>query len=278
MTDLKQPKNKQPGDKALAKILAGVAAIVAAGSGIYFLSTDNRSQTTATTSGSGSPSNISETQTGNNTNSPVTTGGSGTTIDSNTGAAVRDIKADTVTINIKSNDELPGYFPQEGFKAPPLQLEGIDTSGIRMQNRLILGEDNIVFQTGSVPVRGKVYDTVFSVSSYLNQPKKQIEFRLDGTEKGFLLQFGLSDTSYGDPQVEFQVEIWVGNQLVWAESCKYGSAKQIRSVPVGFGEKVKVSENDVLRIVYYVSQQTGAGSGAVNRLYFTKAILFSNQG
>jgi hypothetical protein len=161
------------------------------------------------------------------------------------------------------NSELPGYFPNEGFKAPPSDLSRFKKANLLLDNMVISGQRYIVFLKGKILVRGQLYSPVFRLNG--NSSEQRVGFELPGTQKALLLQFGLEDLSSGDTNLTYLVRLSADGKLLWAGECRYGKAQQIVSVPLDIpGAKSLVIE-------YYVTEWGGFNYYNSPSLYFTRA-------
>ena len=163
------------------------------------------------------------------------------------------------------NNELPGYFPDKGFTAPPSDLSRFKKANLLLKDMVISGDNYIRFLKGTILIRGKLYSPVFSLRGDTNE--QRIGVQLDGSQKGLLLQLGQQDLSAGDTNLTYLVRISVDGKLLWAGECKYGQNNQIISVPLG------VPGATSLVIEYSITEQGGFSSYNSPSLYFTRAEL-----
>ena len=163
------------------------------------------------------------------------------------------------------NNELPGYFPDKGFTAPPSDLSRFKKSNLLLKDMVISGDNYIRFLKGTILIRGKLYSPVFSLRGDTNE--QRVGVQLDGSQKGLLLQLGQQDLSAGDTNLTYLVRISVDGKLLWAGECKYGQNNQIISVPLG------VPGATSLVIEYSITEQGGFSSYNSPPLYFTRAEL-----
>jgi len=180
------------------------------------------------------------------------------------GSGVTNVPASSSPVASKNSD-LPGYFPQQGFKAPPSDLSRFKKANSLIENMVISGQNYITFLKGKILIRGQLYPPVFRLRGESNE--QRVGFELDGLQKGLLLQFGQQDLSAGDTNLTYLVRILSDGKLVWAGECRYGKDQQIISVPLdGTGAKSLVIE-------YAVTEQGGFSSWNMPPLYFTRAEL-----
>ncbi len=166
---------------------------------------------------------------------------------------------------ISKNSELPGYFPSQGFKAPPSDLSRFQKASLLIESMVISGQDYIRFMQGKLLVGSQLYSPVFRLSGNTNE--QRVGFELDGSQKALLLQFGLQDLTAGDSNLTYLVRLSFDGKLLWAGECRYGKNQQIISVPVDVpGAKSMVIE-------YAVTERGGFNYYSLPPLYFTKAEL-----
>ncbi|WP_293133158.1 hypothetical protein [Microcoleus sp. bin38.metabat.b11b12b14.051] len=163
------------------------------------------------------------------------------------------------------NNELPGYFPNKGFTAPPSDLSRFKKVNLLLKDMVISGDNYINFVKGTILIRGKLSSPVFSLRGNTNE--QRVGFQLDGSQKGLLLQLGQQDLSAGDTNLTYLVRISVDGKLLWAGECKYGPNNQIVSVPLGVPGATSVV------IEYSITEQGGFYSYNFPPLYFTRAEL-----
>ncbi|GET43309.1 hypothetical protein [Microseira wollei] len=164
-----------------------------------------------------------------------------------------------------NNNELPGYFPEKGFTAPPSDLSRFKKANLLLKDMVISGDNYINFVKGSILISGKLYSPVFRLRGDTNE--QRVGFQLDGSQKGLLLQFGQQDLSAGDTNLTYLVRISIDGKLLWAGECKYGQNNQIISVPLGIPGATS------LVIEYSITEQGGFYSYNSPPLYFTRAEL-----
>lgn len=165
----------------------------------------------------------------------------------------------------QKNSELPGYFPAQGFTAPPSDLSRFQKDNLLIKEMVISGDTYINFVEGKILVRGKLYSPVFRLRGDTNE--QRVGFELDGEQKALLLQFGLQDLSAGDTNLTYLVRLYADGTLVWADECKYGQERQILSVPLD------VPGATSLVIEYSITESGGFPSYNLPPLYFTTAKL-----
>lgn len=165
------------------------------------------------------------------------------------------------------NNELPGYFPDKGFKAPPSDLSKFKKVNSLLKDMVISG-NNIDFVQGKILVRGQLYSPVFLLRGARNE--QRVGFELPGSQKALFLQFGQQDLTAGDTNLTYQIRLLVDGKLLWAGECRYGKNQQIISVPLDIpGAKSLVIE-------YAVTEQGGFPNYNIPPLYFTKAELLED--
>jgi hypothetical protein len=164
-----------------------------------------------------------------------------------------------------NNNQLPGYFPDKGFTAPPSDLSRFKKANLLLKEMVISGDNYISFVKGTILIRGKLYSPIFRLRGDTNE--QRVGVQLDGSQKGLLLQFGQQDLSAGDTNLTYLVRISVDGKLLWAGECKYGPNNQIISVPLG------VPGATSLVVEYSISEQGGFYSYNYPPLYFTRAEL-----
>ncbi len=166
------------------------------------------------------------------------------------------------------NSELPGYFPNEGFKAPPSDLSRFKKANLLLDNMVISGGRYINFLKSKILVRGQLYSPVFRLNG--NSSEQRVGFELSGVQKALLLEFGLEDLSSGDTNLTYLVRLSADGKLLWAGECRYGKAQQIISVPIDIpGAKSLVIE-------YAVTEPGGFPSYNMPALYFTRAEMLED--
>lgn len=162
------------------------------------------------------------------------------------------------------NTDLPGYFPSEGFKAPPSDLSRFKKGNPLLKEMVISGQNYITPLKDKMLVQGQLYYPVFSLYGSTNE--QRVGFELDGLQKAVLLQFGLQDLTSGNTNLTYLIRISVDGKLLWANECRYGK-QQLVSVPLDvLGAKSLVIE-------YLVTEMGGFSSYNLPRLYMTKAEL-----
>ena len=164
------------------------------------------------------------------------------------------------------NIELPGYFPNKGFTAPPSELSRFKKANLLLNEMVVSGNRYIDFDKEDILIRGQLYSpVVFHLRGNTNE--QRVGFQLDGSQQGILLQFGLQDLESGDTNLTYLVRLSVDGELLWAGECQYGKNNQIISVPLG------ISGARSLVIEYSVTEKGGFPSYSYPRLYFTRGEL-----
>lgn len=165
------------------------------------------------------------------------------------------------------NSELPGYFPDKGFKAPPSDLSQFKQANSLIKDMVISGNNYVNFATGKILIRNQLYPTIFLLRG--NTDEQRVGFQLDGSQKGLLLQIGQQDLSSGTTNLTYLVKILVDGKLLWAGECSYGQSNQIISLPLG------ISGAKSLVVEYAITKQGNFPSYNLPPLYFTKAELLN---
>ncbi|NEP02350.1 MAG: hypothetical protein F6K58_27620 [Symploca sp. SIO2E9] len=169
--------------------------------------------------------------------------------------------------------DLPGYFPEEGFKVQPPKLGDFERS-ILLSN-LLAGNDFLIRGTETILVSGKSYESPFRLQGFYpygsQVVQRRVAFQLDGEQEAILLQFAISDLEAGDTKLAYSIDVKVDGELFWTGVCKYGTEKQIISVPL------EIKGAKTLLIEYIVSDQAGYKKTRIPPLHLTQAdILYKS--
>ena len=159
------------------------------------------------------------------------------------------------------NDKLPGYFPNKGFEAQPPQLDQFEGANVFTRDLVVAGDVN--FTNGNVVIRGRNYVPILYLEGS-NREARRVAFKLNGSQKGALLQFGLNDLNSGNTNLTYQVDIAADGKKVWTGRVIYGSEQQLLSVPID------IPGATTLTVEYIISQ--GGDNPRLN-LIFTRAEL-----
>lgn len=242
---------------------------------IPFLAKGNNNAQTSTVNNGNQPGNNNAGNVGNNSgnqagsNNSGTVGNGNTATDTSKNLGIGDINGDNVKIDIKitpddpkfQNDKLPGYFPDLGFDSKPPQLNGFQGAEIITRDLVVQGE--VPFNNENLVIRGRTYSPVFYLQGS-NREQKKVAFKLNGKQKGVLLQFGLVDLSSGDTELTYQVNILADGVTIWTGRIIYGSEQQFLSVPLN------IPNVGTIVIQHIISQ--GGDNPRLN-LVFTRAEL-----
>lgn len=170
-----------------------------------------------------------------------------------------------VTI-VASNQDLPG-FDKEAYEAPPpSDLKKFSQISDFQPDALIESASdirNITFEKHDIVIKGKNYTSFFHIN--WDAYESRFVFKLDGTQKAVLLQFGVGDLSAGSrSEGVYKVKISSDGQLLWAADCKRSQENQIFSVPL-----------DVVGKKNLTIEVSGNGKNET-ALFFTQARIFKN--
>jgi len=159
------------------------------------------------------------------------------------------------------NDKLPGYFPNEGFEAQPPQLSQFEGAKFFTRDLLIAGHAE--FTNRNIVAKGKNYIPIFYLRGS-NREINRVAFKLNGNQKGALLQFGVEDLTSGDTNLTYQVDIAADGRKIWTGRVIYGTEQQLLSVPLN------IAGATTLTIEHIISQ---GGNYPQLALVFTRAEL-----
>jgi hypothetical protein len=124
-------------------------------------------------------------------------------------------------------------------------------------------ERKIEFEKKEIIILGKPYMSFFNIGYYSKESR--YVFKLDGTQKAVLLQFGLPDLPTGSTSKgTFLVKIYADGQPLWAGECRRSQGNQIISVPL------EIPGKSTLTI-----EATSNGENETH-LFFTKASLLKS--
>jgi hypothetical protein len=179
------------------------------------------------------------------------------------------IVGDHNTVNIANpvtlvpNRELPGYDEKSYIGTLPSDLRKYSNPSDFQPDSLIKSASDsgkIQFKKQEIVILGKAYTSLFDVSYYSDE--NRFVFKLDGSQKAALLQFGLPDLQSGSTTNGlYLVKISADGQPLWAGECRRSQGNQIISVPLNLAGK------ETLTI-----EVTSNGKNESN-LFFTKAKL-----
>ncbi len=164
-----------------------------------------------------------------------------------------------------SNDELPGYDPSQGFKAPPSDLSKYPKRDTFLPESIISGKQYVRFADTPILINKKKYSTVFFATGATRE--RSIGFNLDGQQKAAFFQFGLRDLEEGRSNLTYLVRISVDGKEVWVKECQFSTKQQILSVPLDIPGATSIV------IEYSISELGGMTEYAAPPLSFTNAEL-----
>jgi hypothetical protein len=137
-------------------------------------------------------------------------------------------------ITIVANRDLPGFDEKSYLSAPPPDLSKYSQISDFQPDSLIQSASDtgkIQFQKKEIVILGKSYISFFDVS--WNSNESRFVFKLDGTQKAALLQFGLPDLPSGSTTNGlYTVKISADGKPLWAGECRRSQGNQIISVPL----------------------------------------------
>jgi hypothetical protein len=169
------------------------------------------------------------------------------------------------TITIVS--DLPGFDKKSYNIAPPpsdlskyTEVNDLQPDSLAKSSS---DERKITFEKEDIIILGKPYTSFFNVSYYSKESR--YVFKLDGTQKAVLLQFGLPDLpSSSTSKGNYVVKIYADGQALWAGECRRSQGNQIISVPLDIPGKSTLT----IEVTSNGENETG--------LFFTKASLLKN--
>jgi hypothetical protein len=143
------------------------------------------------------------------------------------------------SVTIVANRDLPGFDEKSYLSTPPSELgKYAKTSDFQPDSLVRSASDTEKIQFGKQEpfILGKLYTSFFDVNRYANESR--FVFKLDGTQKAVLLQFGLPDLQNGSTTTGlYIVKISVDGKPVWAGECRRSQGNQIISVPLDAVDK-----------------------------------------
>lgn len=149
------------------------------------------------------------------------------------------IVGDNNSITIVPNRDLPGFDEADYLSTPPSNLSKYSKVSDFQPDSLIQSASDIgkiKFEKTEIVILGKPYNSFFNVNRYVNESR--FVFKLDGTQKAALLQFGLPDLPSGSTSNGlYTVKISADGKTLWAGECRRSQGNQIISVPLDISEK-----------------------------------------
>jgi hypothetical protein len=160
------------------------------------------------------------------------------------------IVGDNNNITIVANRDLPGFDEKSYLSAPPSDLSRYSQISDFQPDSLIPSASDtgkIQFKKEEIVILGKPYTSFFDIGFYANESR--FVFKLDGTQKAALLQFGLPDLKAGSTTNGlYTVKISADGKPLWAGECRRSQGNQIISVPLDVAEKktltIEVTSNE----------------------------------
>jgi hypothetical protein len=144
------------------------------------------------------------------------------------------IVGDNNSITIVANRDLPGYDEKSYIATPPSDLKKYSKTSDFQPDSLIQSASDfgkVQFKKQEIVILGKAYTSLFDISYYSNE--NRFVFKLDGSQKAALLQFGLPDLLSGSTTNGlYLVKISADGQPLWAGECRRSQGNQIISVPL----------------------------------------------
>lgn len=149
------------------------------------------------------------------------------------------IVGDNNNITIVANRDLPGFDEKSYLSSPPPDLSKYSQINDFQPDSLIQSASDtgkIQFEKKEIVILGKSYISFFDVNWYANESR--FVFKLDGTQKAALLQFGLPDLPAGSTTNGlYTVKISADGKPLWAGECRRSQGNQIISVPLDVAGK-----------------------------------------
>lgn len=143
------------------------------------------------------------------------------------------------SITIVSNRDLPGFDEKSYLSTPPPDLSKYSQISDFQPDSLIQSASDtgkIQFEKKEIVVLGKSYTSFFGINYYANESR--FVFKLDGSQKAALLQFGLPDLPAGSTTNGlYTVKISADGKPLWAGECRRSQGNQIISVPLDVAGK-----------------------------------------
>jgi hypothetical protein len=168
------------------------------------------------------------------------------------------------TITIVS--ELPGFDKKAYITPPPSDFSKYTEVNDLQPDSLVKSSSDsryIEFGKNEIIILGKPYMSFFNLNFYSKESR--YVFKLDGTQKAVLLQFGLPDLPSGSTSKgNYLVKIYADGQPLWAGECRRSQGSQIVSVPL------EIPGKSTLTI-----EATSNGENETH-LFFTKASLLKS--
>ncbi|PZU97096.1 MAG: hypothetical protein DCE90_08150 [Pseudanabaena sp.] len=169
-------------------------------------------------------------------------------------------------ITIVANKDLPGFSEKAYLVTPPSDINKYSQVNDLQPDALVRSasdDDKIRFGKAEIVIGGNILSSFFDINEYANESR--FVFKLDGTQKAALLQFGLPDLSSGSTsQGAYIVKISSDGQPLWAGECKRSQGNQIFSVPLDISGKKSLT-------IEVTSNRKNE-----SRLFFTKASVLKN--
>jgi hypothetical protein len=138
------------------------------------------------------------------------------------------------SITIVANRDLPGFDEKSYISALPPDLRQYSQISDFQPDSLIQSASDtrkIQFEKKEIVILGKSYTSFFDVDWYAKESR--FVFKLDGTQKATLLQFGLPDLPAGSTTNGlYTVKISADGKPLWAGECRRSQGNQIISVPL----------------------------------------------
>ena len=142
-------------------------------------------------------------------------------------------------ITIVANRDLPGFDEKSYISSPPPELSNYSNINDFQPDSIISSAsdaDKIQFKKNEIVILGKTYASFFYLSEYANESR--FIFKLDGSQKAVLLQFGLPDLPAGSTTKGlYTIKISADGKPLWSGECKRSQGSQIISVPLGVSSK-----------------------------------------
>jgi hypothetical protein len=198
----------------------------------------------------------------------VTTGDSSpasreeTTIDGDNNPSIQGNYGTITTIN---NQDLPGFVGSRGYSGgsePPDLSKYTEGSDLKQDAFIRNASDysNIYFEEDSVSIEREIRTSYFRIDDDVDS--SNFVFKLEGSQKAALFQFGLADLTSGtNTSTVYTVKFFADGELLWAGECRRSQDSQLISVPLD----IPGAETLVIEVTNE--------SPSRDQLYFTKALL-----
>lgn len=177
-----------------------------------------------------------------------------------------NISGNNNNVTIVASQDLPGFDEEAYVAPPPSDLRKYSQVSDFQPDALIQSAsdtDNITFEKNEIVIKGKTYTSFFHIN--WDAYESRFVFKLDGTQKAVLLQFGVGDLRAGSTsEGVYTVKISSDGQLLWASECKRSQGNQIFSVPLDVADKRNLT-----------IEVSGNGKNDT-ALFFTQARIFKN--